>query len=255
MSGYIDVHGHSGDYGGMHVPRSSAADLVRRMDAMGVERLLLARNASFSSDYAWGNRKSADAAEEHPGRVFFYTVVNPNYADEAPAELERYADHPGCVGVKLHASVHEHPLDGDGYADTWAWAEERDAPVLVHFWVGCGFCGTENVREVAARHPRVRVILAHLGGSGNDFRGLPALGREHPNVWFDTCGSRHARGAVAYMVDEGIGDRLLYGSDMPFIDPGSQLGKILHAGIGEEARRAILRTNALRLFGWEELDA
>jgi predicted TIM-barrel fold metal-dependent hydrolase len=255
LSGYIDAHGHSGDYGRMHVPRSSAEDLVRRMDAMGVERLLLARNASFSSDYSWGNRRSARAAEDHAGRIYFYTVVNPNYAHEAVEELERYADHPACVGVKLHAAVHEHPLEGDGYAETWSWVEERGLPVLIHFWVSCGFCGTENVRKVAARHPRVRIILAHLGGTGNDYLGLPALGREHPGLWFDTCGSRHSRGAVRYMVEEGMGERLLYGSDMPFIDPGSQLGKILHAEISEEARGAILRANALRLFGWEELEA
>jgi hypothetical protein len=97
----------------------------------------------------------------------------------------------------------------------------------------------------------VQILLAHLGGFDRAYREVPALAGEFPNLWFDTSGSRHPRGMMEWLVRQGLAGRLLYGSDMPFIDPGSQLGKVLYADIPEEARAAILGGNARRLFGWE----
>jgi len=252
VTAYIDAHAHLGDYGPMHVPRSAPDDLVRRLDALGVERLLVAQNAAFCSDYREGNRLSAQASERHAGRLFFYAVVNPNYPGETGDELDHFAAKRGFVGLKLHAAVHEHPLEGPGYEAAWKFAERRACPVLIHYWDPSAHCGPGNLKEVATRHPDVRIIVAHLGGFGTKYRELPGLAARHPNLWFDTCCSRSSRGTIPWLVKNGLGQRLLYGSDMPFIDPGAQLGKVLYADIPEEVRAAILGGNARRLFGWEE---
>jgi len=252
MTGYIDAHGHLGEYGPFRIPRAGAGDLVRRMDALGVERLVLSSHAAFASDYRWGNDQTAAAAEAHPGRIFGYAVANPHFCEEAGAELDRCLARPGFVGVKLHPTVHDYPLDGPGYRSAWEWAERRGLPVLTHFTLGDRRCGAEQVRQVLRRHSGVRLLLAHLGGSGRDvLRELPILAAELPQVWFDTAGSRHYRGMIARLVAAGLAPRLLYGSDMPFIDPGPQLGKIVFADIAEDARAAILGANARSFFGWK----
>ncbi len=247
----IDAHGHLGPYAQIHIPEHHAHDLVRRMDQMGVERLVLSSHASFASDVNWGNELAAKACSAHPGRIFAYAVVNPNHADTAIETLDAAFSREGCVGIKLHASAHEYSLEDPGYEAAWGWAAERGCPVLVHYWKNDSQCGPSNIRKVAARYPQVQIIIAHLGGVGNDFQSVLPLATEHANLWFDTCGSRHCRGTLEALVAAGLGNRLLYGSDMPFIDPGSQLGKIQHADIPENVRHAILRGNAMRLFGWE----
>ena len=252
MSGHIDAHGHLGEYGQFRVPRGTAGDLIHRMDLMGVERLAISAHAAFASDYRWGNGLAAEAAAQHPGRIFFYAVANPGYPLEIEAELERCAGRPGFVGVKLHPAVHACALEAPAYAAAWRWAGRRRAPVLTHFWKGDTHCGADNVRRVAGAHPEVQLVLAHLGGFDRGYQELPSLAAEFPNLWFDTSGSRHPRGIIEDLTAAGLAGRLLYGSDMPFIDPGSQLGKVLYADVPEEAKRAILRGNALRLFGWED---
>jgi len=156
VSGRIDVHGHLGAYGPFHVPAGDVDALVRRMDALGVERLLLSHHAAFSSDYHWGN--AAAAAERQAGRIFFYAVANPNYPEETEAELDRLSSRPGFVGVKFHPDTHQQALEGQGYASALAWAARRGCPVLVHFWLGSRHNDVGNVRAVAARHPGVRFI-------------------------------------------------------------------------------------------------
>ena len=252
MSAHVDVHGHLGEYGQFRVPCGAAGDLVRRMDLLGVERLVLSAHAAFASDYRWGNYLAAEAAARHPGRIFFYAVANPGYPEEIEGELDRCADRPGFAGVKLHPAVHACALESPGYAPAWRWALRRSAPVLTHYWSGNPHCGEGNVHRVAGEYPEVQLILAHLGGFDRGCAGLPALAREHAHLWFDTAGSRHPRGTLEALVAAGLADRLLYGSDMPFIDPGGQLGKVLYANIAEEVRGAILGGNARRLFGWRE---
>ena len=246
MNGAIDVHGHLGPYGPFHVPAGDADSIVRRMDALGVERLLLSHHAAFSSDYRWGNDAAAAAAERHPGRIGFYAVANPNYPGETETELTRLSSRPGFVGVKLHPNVHQHPLEGNGYKPALAWADRHGVPVLAHFWIGDRCNGADNVRAVASRYPHVRFILAHLGGFSADGSVLLDLAAEHRNLWFDTCVSRYARDGLRTLVEKGLGARLLYGSDMPFIDPGSQLGKICYADIPAATKAAVLGENARR---------
>lgn len=252
MSGHIDVHAHLGEFGSFLMPRCGADAMVRKMDAMGVERMILSANMAFGSDHRLGNEEAAAAAAAHLGRIFFYAVANPNYPREMAEDLERLTGRPGFAGVKLHPTTNSVALEHESYEPAWALAESRGFPVLTHFWFGNGLCGAPNVKKVVARHPKVTLILAHLGGLEGAWRGVPQLAAECPALWFDTCGSRHPRGAIETLVEEGLASRLLYGSDAPWIDPGGQLGKVLYADIPEDARAAILEGNARRLFGWRK---
>jgi predicted TIM-barrel fold metal-dependent hydrolase len=50
-------------------------------------------------------------------------------------------------------------------------------------------------------------------------------------------------------VNEAGADRVLFGSDMPLMDPRPQIGKIITADISDEAKQLILGDNARRLLG------
>jgi predicted TIM-barrel fold metal-dependent hydrolase len=43
-------------------------------------------------------------------------------------------------------------------------------------------------------------------------------------------------------------ERVMYGSDAPFHDPGVELRKVEVSGLDEEARRRVVGLNARRLF-------
>ncbi|MBL8026752.1 MAG: amidohydrolase family protein [Fibrobacteres bacterium] len=250
MKRIIDVHGHLGEYALFHNPKNSADDLVRRLDSMGIERLILSSNPAFASDYKFGNDLTADAVKRHTGRLFGYVVANPNYSDETEEEFNRCLTLPGFVGVKLHPSTHNYPLDGEGYRPALQFAIRRNLPVLIHFWFTDSRCGEAAVRKVMKNFPALRLILAHFGGPDNAFKALPQLYRDFPTLNFDTACSRSPKGIIEFLVKEGLENALLYGSDMPFYDPGSQLGKVEFSSISEEVRLKILSENAVKLFNW-----
>ena len=69
------------------------------------------------------------------------------------------------------------------------------------------------------------------------------------NVYLDVCGSQLFYGMLERMVREVGASRVLFGTDLPFIDPRYQLGRVLFARVPDSRKRKILGTNAARLFG------
>lgn len=202
-------------------------------------------------DLAYGNAALRRLQREHPDRIRGYVTVNPNFPREAVAELERgFAE--GMVGVKLAASRRASDPLLDPIA---ALAAERGAPILQHVWQhrrrevpGQEISDALDLMALAARHPRARFILAHIGGGGDWAHSLRALVGV-PNVWVDLSGSGVDRGMLGLCVECVGVDRLLFGTDLT-MDTG--LAKLRHlAAMGctpDEVERVRWR-NAAALFG------
>jgi predicted TIM-barrel fold metal-dependent hydrolase len=72
--------------------------------------------------------------------------------------------------------------------------------------------------------------------------------RNHDNLYLDTATSQLHVGMIERFVREVGADRVLFGSDIPLLDPAAQLGRIAYAKIKEEDKVRILRLNAGRLL-------
>jgi predicted TIM-barrel fold metal-dependent hydrolase len=75
-----------------------------------------------------------------------------------------------------------------------------------------------------------------------------AVCRTHPNVYLDLCGSTLWHGLLEQMVAGAGAERVLYGSDIPFIDPRGQLGRVAFARLPDDALRLVFGGNARRLW-------
>src|SRR5207248_11652041 len=112
-----------------------------------------------------------------------YVTVNPNYPAQAQAEIVRGLG-AGRVGIKLAASRRATDPLLDPICEL---ARERGVPVLHHVWQhrrrdwpGQEASDGPELVALAARHPQVRFILAHIGGGGG-WEHPPAAVRAPPN--------------------------------------------------------------------------
>ena len=177
----LDVHAH------FHTPASNRSDWQRYNDArleagdrIGVRCHVASVLGSwgatsptyFSSprDQSAANRWMLDFADQQGPRVRAYVAVNPNFTAHALAEITRgVAD--GAVGIKLAAG---RKADDALLDDIAAAAAEHDLPVLQHVWQhrqrewpGQDASDAVELARLAARHPRTRFLLAHIGGGGD----------------------------------------------------------------------------------------
>ena len=128
--------------------------------------------------------------------------------------------------------------------------------MLVHTWNSArnpdpllGFSVPGRIVQVAKRHPEARVILGHSGGEYDGILEAISIARSFPHIYLDTASSRLYPGVIEEMV-RGVGaEKVLYGSDMPFLNPVTQIAKVVYSNIPVSDKKNILGLNAARLFG------
>ena len=165
-----------------HLPMPLGADtVIRMMDEAGVDRAILVP-PSLEGDR---NDLALEAAREHPDRFAVMGRLHVQNPD-APARLEAMMSERGMLGVRLtfHRD-NDRPLLTNCAAD-WFWpaAEALDVPVMVHAPERL-----EQISEIAARHPRLRLIIDHMGFARETVDENARAGAErvvalarHPNV-------------------------------------------------------------------------
>ena len=98
----FDCHAHMGRWIFPIFQDGSPQAMVAEMDRFGVTAVAAAHHAGMGPFPSEGNRLAEQAAEQWPGRIYFWCGYSPHYPDEGPGELQRAFANPRCVGIKLH---------------------------------------------------------------------------------------------------------------------------------------------------------
>jgi hypothetical protein len=241
----IDAHAHAGPYSLFFIPRSGADDMVVVMDRCGVEVAILSSNLGIQLDSRAGNDQTARIVDAHPGRLLGYFVVNPWQDPEA--EVARRAGDPRFVGIKIHPDLHHYPLTGSRYAAVWEFAERTGRPVLTHTWYGSDYDDLDQVAVIAERYPLARILVGHAGVRREGIDTAIALARRYPRTYLEICGSHWHGELISRMVGEAGAHQVVYGSDFPFIDMRTSLGRLVFSTLGEADAALVLGGNIAKL--------
>ena len=167
----------------------SADDLLKEMDEAGVDAALIHPPTSWDPN---ANELAVEAARRHPDRLAILGNF-PLDKPESRALIAGWKSRPGMLGLRFtFLQPHMKTWPTDGTMD-WLWpaAEEAGIPIAL---LAATFMPT--VAQIAERHPRLRLIIDHLGrpsGAKDDaaWASLPemlALAR-HPNVAIKATGA------------------------------------------------------------------
>ena len=201
-------------------------------------------------DVTLGNDEMLALQRLEGDRVRSYVTVNPNDGEHALGEIERCLAQ-GAVGIKLAASRRADDPLLDPIARE---AARRGVPVLQHIWQhrrrdwpGQEASDAVELARLAARHPGVAFILAHIGGGGDWQHTLPAI-IDLPNVYVDLSGSGVDRGMLDRTVEAVGASRLLWGSDLTMETGLAKLWALAVIGLSPDDIALIRWRNAARIF-------
>lgn len=201
-------------------------------------------------DVTRGNDAMAELASVERDRVRWYATVNPNYTAHALGELERCRQR-GAVGVKLLASRRADDPLLDPVCDA---AASYGFPILHHVWQhrtrewpNQEISDGRDLGRLAARHPRVSFILAHIGGGGDWSHTLAAV-RDIPNIYPDLSGSGVDRGMLDTALEALGPQRLLWACDLTMETGLAKLRALDLIGLSADDVADIRWRNATRLF-------
>lgn len=136
-------------------PEVTGDDMVRAMDAVGVDGALL---ISVFTMYQYDASYAVAVQAAHPGRFASIKPVDPN--DPAVADtIAEWAARDGTVAVRImmRDDVSTDPAD-PGINRVLATAARHSLPVNLLCWGRL-----EQVRPLAARNPNTMLVIDHLG--------------------------------------------------------------------------------------------
>jgi predicted TIM-barrel fold metal-dependent hydrolase len=158
-----------------------------------------------------GNDATAEAVRRWPDFFSGLCQVNPHFPDESMQEIEKHVAGGDMVGLgELCQYILGYETDDARMDPFIERAIELDVPLEYH---ASREEHTEGIGRVAARFPRAKIIMSHLGGMHNWTAGLQ-VAREHENIRAETSGMVMLRpGAMRAWID-GVGaGRILFGVD------------------------------------------
>ena len=247
FSPVIDAHSHIGHVQPTEWNVRPAEDGLRMMDLCGIERACTFLSYALQFDFLHGNRQTLDIVRRWPDRLIGFCTADPRRGGESVAELDKYLGGEGFRGIKLHISRTDLPYDHPAYDVIYEKAEQYSVPVLPH---------TFNVPEVrmvlaaAQKFPKVVFIVGHSGGYEwkNCVEEIAAV----PNALFDVCCSCADAGRVEAMVAAAGAERVVFGTDNPFLHPAHDLSQVVHARLGRREKALVLGGNMARVLGERE---
>jgi len=247
----IDCHAHMGPWFNFSIPQDPWAEgMLRAMDTCGIDRVISAPHVGIAGHPTEGNELVADVVRKFPERFAGYCTISPHFSpEEITAELEKHLLHGNLCGIKIHPSCHQYAANGPHYRPMWAFANDHRLPVLSHTWEGSKECSPKLLVEISREFPQVPILLGHSGGTAKGLDEALEAAQECAQLYLDLTGSALPRGMLEIMVDKVGSERVLFGTDIPFVDCRPQIGYVAAARISDDDKRHIFGRNAQRLFG------
>lgn len=237
----IDSHCHYGPGDSFSGPWDTRADIDNYLkiaaDA-GVTNVALI--PALAKNYEIGNRCIVSLISRHPQRFAGYLSVNPgNHHTEIDKALSLFNRYPNLIGIKVHL------YNGRITRQICEAALRYNALIL---WDN----GNDPyaVELAASEYPGVNFIIPHLGSFGDDWRAQRAcidIICRLRNVYADTSGVRRFDLLQEACWLAGT-EKLLFGSDGPWLNPAVELEKIYQLRLSEPETKMILCANFLKLI-------
>lgn len=235
------------------VYRTDEADRLARLRAMGVRRFGALLYPHKPGMAAWLNAWGTQFARQNPDVLHTATF----HPEPAAAAYVGEALAAGARLWKAHLQVGAYDPRDPLLDPVWGQLAEARVPVVVHCGSGPvpGRCtGPGPIGQVLERHPRLTLVVAHLGMP--EYAEFLALARRYERIHLDTTMAftdfTQARmpfppQLLPQLAD--LGDRVLLGSDFPNTPYPyvHQLDALSGLGLGDDWLRAVLHDNGARL--------
>ncbi|HET9876389.1 MAG TPA: amidohydrolase family protein [Mycobacterium sp.] len=277
LPGIIDVHTHfmpksvmdkvwdyfdsTGPLVGRRWPiiyRDDESQRVQTLRGFGVLRFTALVYPHKPKMAAWLNQWAVDFARSTPDCLATATF----YPEPGAGDYVADAIRAGIRVFKAHVQVGGYDPNDPLLDAVWSALEDAGTPVVIH----CGsgpvpgeHTGPEPIRRLLRRHPRLALIIAHMGMP--EYAEFLDICLDSARVRLDTtmAFTPFVNEAMPFPVSEhprlrDAGDRILFGSDFPNIPYGyrdAMTAITRLPGVDDEWLRGVFYRNAARLFAIE----
>ena len=235
--------------------------MLARMDAAGIERsFLIAARVGVKHHpacYHVPYELVADAVQKYPARFSGLAGVDPTEGMVGVRALEKAVREYGFIGAHTYPHWYELAPDHARYYPFYAKCVELDIPIQMQVGQSMVYDPTYPRRSVgrpicidaiACDFPELKVVGIHVGIPWTD--EMIAMAWKHANVYIGCDAHRPTywpESFIKFMNSYGQ-DKVIFGTDFPVLDFERTRADFEAVTLKPEAKRKVLRENALRLY-------
>ncbi len=240
----VDMHAHLwlSNY------EKNKSDILKGIEDYNIDMVFVSGLVSYMPDkdsVEKVNNEVYKFAKGNPNHIKAYTYISPEHNNALDMMMRGIEDN-GAIGTKIWVSEKCDAMTINPIAEK---SIEYDLPILIHaFKKSMGEVANEstavNVRNLALRYPKLKIIMAHVGG--NAYHAIPLI-KDLKNVWVDISGTDFHGDFLPYTLENIGAKRIMFGSD----GAGAYLttlGQVLDADMTDCESEQILYKNAKALF-------
>jgi predicted TIM-barrel fold metal-dependent hydrolase len=231
--------------------------MVRKMDEANVERVFITQTKMWSHWNKWMYMDTtleevAQYTRKYPSRFVGLAGYNPFRIKDSVREIETAVREYGFKGVYVHIYGFDIALHDPKMYPLYAKCVELDVPVSMQVGHVLEAMPSEHARpmyldRIACDFPDLKMIGAHTGWPWVE--ELISVCYKWDNIWLgiDAWMPKYLKPEVIQFVGSRMGqDRCLWGTNgLPWKESLDQVDQL---GLKPEAKRKLLRDNAVELF-------
>jgi predicted TIM-barrel fold metal-dependent hydrolase len=245
------------------VGKGTVSDMLQNMEKYEIRHTVIANFAPLNNILDV-NDWTLSVADSHP-QLLPLVSIHPEMTHDLTGILENYLKK-GAKGIKMHTGIQMFEPNDSRLKPVYRFCGKYQIPVTFH----CGETSNVHVNDLADMshiypvldaYPDVPFILTHMAEGKPD--EVYHIVEQYKNVYFDTSITVTGQHCIKRIHDNfwendknvetifrEIGcSRIIFGSDYPFGNPGSDIKRFMKMNLTDEDKRKILGENILTLFG------
>ncbi|MBC7320979.1 amidohydrolase family protein [bacterium] len=231
------------------VPLNNWLDVDRLNEEMGgfnIKKALVYHSYSRDYDAHFGNEKLIEEIKDCLNLYVTWVLLPLDIfpIDTFDELLEEFRKN-NIKAVRFFPDLHNFLLEEEVIGDLLSFLEELKVPILI----SPNNTGWKDIYSILRNHPNIRLVLIDLTYRQSSYI-FPLLKR-YENIYVELSGYITFLGIETLYKRFG-GEKMLFGSNLPYKNPGSTIYYIEKANIPEEVKDCIAYKNADRLI--QEVD-
>lgn len=219
-----------------------AKKLSEEQERFNIKKALVYHSYSRDYDAYFGDKKLIEEIKGNPNLYPSWVLLPIDIfpTDTLDRLLEEFKIHK-VKAVRLFPDLHNFILEEEIVGDLLSFLEELKIPILL----SPNNSGWKDIYAILRNHPNLRLVLVDLTYRQSSYI-FPLLKR-YKNVYVELSGYITFLGIETLYKRFG-GERMIFGSNLPYKSPGSTIYYIEKADIPDEIKDYIAYKNADRLI-------
>ncbi len=251
----IDSHYHIGKYVSSAFSKLYNGSDIKAVKDLNFKKIIFIHNGFFF-DLDFGLKETIKFVTKNKDFAYAMLVYNPHYIEKSVNMIKEHYGKNNIVGIKMHPEDHRCFINDERYEPLWKIAGSKNIPIMSHTWNPNvpskyqKYADALLFENIVKKYPGLKVILGHAGAKDYYYSEVIKMLKRNQdeNIYVDLAGDILYKGMLEEFVGQTGSEKILFGTDLPWMDPLLNYIYVRDSKIGVKDKENIFYENSRKLF-------